>query len=185
MDKTGTLDTLNTYTVALKNSSMSQEVNELHKMCLLPLLNDILSLGGRLRSFVAKCDKKIWEALISNCYPNLKFESPCDEQTMVGYIYVGTADSLPNGSQLPALSKTFDIKNSRYIVSDRVTGTYFWIAIPYGMTLKKVDNISFNGDWIELSKFTMTSNIIRSTQYHIYYVRSLIPLMSTYKITVE
>ena len=184
MDSTGTLNAINRYTAALRNSSMSQKVNELHRMCLLPLLKDILSAGGRLRKFVTKDDRKIWDSFILNCFPDLRFESVC-EQTMGGYIYVGTADSLPEGSQIPSLSREFNTSVSKYIASDRVTGTYFWIAIPYGMTLKRVDNINFQGDWIEISKFTKISSTIRNTQYYIYYVNSSIPLMSTYKITVE
>lgn len=184
MDNTGTLNTINRYTAALRSSSMSQKVNELHKMCLLPLLKDILSFEGRLRKFVTRNDRKIWDNFILSCYPDLKFESACG-QTMNGYIYVGTADYLPGESEIVSLSKEFNTSVSKYIASDRVTGTYFWIAVPYGMTLKRVDNMSFQGDWIEISKFTKISSTIRNTQYYIYYVNSSIPLMSTYKITVE
>lgn len=184
MDNTGTLNTINRYTAALRSSSMSQKVNELHKMCLLPLLKDILSFEGRLRKFVTRNDRKIWDNFILNCYPDLKFESACG-QTMNGYIYVGTEDYLPGENEIVSLSKEFNTSVSKYIASDRVTGTYFWIAVPYGMTLKRVDNMSFQGDWIELSKFTRVPRTIRNTQYYVYYVHSTIPLMSTYKITVE
>lgn len=187
MDNTGTFYAVNNFTVMLRKSSMTQNVNELHKACLLPFLKDVLSLEGRLRKYVTEKDKKVWNNFISSCFPSLQFESSCTKQedTMTGNIYVGTANTLPSADRIPALSKVFSIVGSGQVVSDRVTGNFFWIAVPATMALSSVDNLNFRGDYIALEKFTRLSVVIDSAPYNIYYTKSVIPLMSTYNITIN
>lgn len=182
MDRTGTYDMVNNYTKALKKSSMTQKVNKLHKMCLVPFLKDLLSYDGKLRKFVTDKDKVFWEKFLSCCFAGLKFEN--ESAAMKLPIYIGSANTLDVAS-IVGNSIEYDTEQTGQLISDRVMGTFFWVALPSGYTLDRAVNLNFGGDYIAGSRFKQTALVIRNGNYKVCYFETTVPLKSTYKIILK
>lgn len=185
MDNTGTYNMVNQYTEALKKSSMTQKVNKLYKMCLLPFLKDVLSYEGRLRKHVTEKDKIFWGKFLSCCFAGLRFESTSSSANR-GLIYIGSASaSQLDENTVLNNSVTYTVEQKDNLISNRVLGTLFWIAVPSGYSLSKADNLNFSGDAIPESGFTRTSMTIQNGNYTVYFLKSRIPFKSTYKIILK
>ena len=182
MDRTGTYNMVNRYTESLKKSSMTQKVNKLHKMCLMPFLKDLLSYDGRLRKYVTDKDKVFWGKFLSCCYAGLKFEDSTG--TMNLPIFIGTADTF-DASTVLSNSVEYSTEQTNQLISNRVTGTYFWIALPSGYALDKAVNLNFSGDAIPSTGFMQTNLVLRNGNYSVYYLKSRIPFKSTYRIILK
>lgn len=181
MDRTGTYNMVNRYTESLKKSSMTQKVNKLHKMCLMPFLKDLLSYDGRLRKYVTDKDKVFWGKFLSCCFAGLKFE---DSKTMSLPIFIGSADTFDVSAVLNN-SVEYTTEQTSQLISDRVMGTYFWVALPSGYALSKADNLNFAGDSIPATGFMQTNLVLRNGNYSVYYLKSRIPFKSTYRIILK
>ena len=182
MDRTGTYNMVNRYTESLKKSSMTQKVNKLHKMCLMPFLKDLLSYDGRLRKYVTEKDKVFWGKFLSCCFAGLRFEDSTG--TMNIPIYIGTANTF-NEAAVLVNSVVYSTEQTNQLISDRVVGTYFWIALPSGYALDKAMNLNFSGDAIPSTGFKQTSMVLKNGNYTVYYLKSLIPFNSTYRIILK
>lgn len=181
MDRTGTYNMVNRYTESLKKSSMTQKVNKLHKMCLVPFLKDLLSYDGRLRKYVTDKDKVFWGKFLSCCFAGLKFE---DSKTMSLPIFIGSADTFDVSAVLNN-SVEYTTEQTSQLISDRVMGTYFWVALPSGYALDKANNLNFAGDSIPATGFMQTNLVLRNGNYTVYYLKSRIPFKSTYRIILK
>lgn len=172
---------INRYTDSLKKSSMTQKVNKLHKMCLVPFLKDFLSYDGRLRKYVTEKDKVFWSKFLSCCYAGLKFE---DSKPMGIPIFIGSADTFDVNAILNN-SVEYTTEQTGQLISDRVMGHYFWIALPSGYALDRADNLNFAGDAIPSTGFMHTNLVLRNGNYTVYYLESIIPFKSTYRIILK
>lgn len=181
MDRTGTYNMVNRYTESLKKSSMTQKVNKLHKMCLMPFLKDLLSYDGRLRKYVTDKDKVFWGKFLSCCFAGLKFE---DSKTMSLPIFIGSADTFDVSAVLNN-SVEYTTEQTSQLISDRVMGTYFWVALPSGYAIDKAVNLDFAGDSIPETGFMRTNLVLRNGNYTAYYLKSRIPFKSTYRIILK
>ena len=181
MDKTGTYNMVNRYTESLKKSSMTQKVNKLHKMCLIPFLKDLLSYEGRLRKYVTEKDKVLWGKFLSCCYAGLKFE---DSTVMSIPIFIGSADTFDVSSIL-SNSVEYSTEQKNQLISNRVMGTYFWIALPSGYALDRAENLNFAGDAIPATGFKQTNLVLRNGNYAVFYLKARIPFKSTYRIILK
>ncbi len=179
MADTGVNEVLGNFFEILKISPGTVNLNKLHAMCLMPLFNDLL--GGKMKDMALK-DKSFWQKFMDRCFPNLGFssDSTCANTTL----YVGTADVF-NDTIILNNSATYDISKSNRMISPRVTGTYFWIAVPAGFALSKANNLDFAGDCIPASGFKMEARTIRNGQYYLYWLKSRIPFKSTYQIILK
>ena len=182
MDRTGTYNMVNRYTESLKKSSMTQKVNKLHKMCLMPFLKDLLSYEGRLRKYVTEKDKVLWGKFLSCCYAGLQFEN--ESSTMALPIYIGSANSLDAASILNN-SVVYSTEQKNSLISNRVMGTFFWIALPSGYSLDRAVNMNFGGDYIAGTRFKQTSLVLRNGNYSVHYFETTVPLKSTYKVILK
>lgn len=182
MDNTGTYNMVNKYTASLKKSSMTQKVNKLHKMCLVPFLKDLLDKEGRLRRFVTEKDKVFWNRFLSCCFAGLKFD---DSSTPMNIpIYIGTADTF-DVTNVVNNSVVYNTEQRAQLISRRVTGNYFWIALPSGYALNRAENLNFAGDAIPSTGFTQTNMVIKNGNYIVYYLKARVPFNSTYKIILK
>lgn len=182
MDRTGTYNMVNRYTESLKKSSMTQKVNKLHKMCLVPFLKDVLSYEGKLRRYVTEKDKMFWGKFLSCCFAGLRFED--SNGVMNIPIYIGTANFF-DVSIILSNSLIYTTEQTDQMVSERVTGNYFWIALPAGYSLDRAENMNFAGDAIPASGFIQTAMVINNGNYNVYYLKSRIPFNSTYRIILK
>lgn len=181
MADTGVKEVLDGFFAKLQTSPGTTEVNTIHAMCLMPLFEDLL--GGKMKSFALK-DKKFWQSLINKCFPGLRFASDTSS-AMNSILYVGTADQLPAHNNIPSVSLGYDIKKAPRIISPNVTGKKFWVAIPIGYTLDRLNNLSFGGDWIEGSKLIMENITINNGQYHLYWWDSVVAARCIYQIILK
>ena len=180
MTDTGVNKTLDEFFTYLQATPGSNRVNVIHSMCLMPLFNDLL--GGKMKKFALK-DKRFWESLIRKCFPNLKFSK--DEAAMNTILYTGTANELPTSNNIPSKSIKYDLSKGQKLITPAVIGKKFWIAIPVGYSLDRLNNLSFGGDWIEGNKLLMENTTINNGQYHLYWWDSIVPAMSTYQIILK
>ena len=180
MVDTGVKQTLDGFFNQLKVSPGTTQVNLIHTMCLMPLFEDIL--GGKMKDCALK-DKKFWEKLLAKCFPNLRFSKDGEMRNTI--LYVGTADQLPTSNEIPAKSLRYDINSTSRIVSPNVTGKVFWVAVPAGYALDRLNNLSFGGDWIEGNKLLMESTTINNGQYYLYWWNSVIEARCIYQIILK
>lgn len=181
MADTGVKETLDGFFAALQVSPGTMQVNKLHAMCLMPLFEDLL--GGKLKAFAQK-DKKFWQCLMDKCFPRLRFASDTTS-AMNTLLYTGTANTLPDAAYIPSLSTSYDISKKVRMVTPRVMGKYFWIAVPAGYALSRVNNLSVEGDWMSASIFKMESRIINNGHYNLYWLKARVPIKSTYQIILK
>lgn len=182
MDRTGTYNMVNRYTESLKKANMTQKVNQLHKMCLIPFLKDVLSYEGRLRKFVTDKDKVFWKKFLSCCFAGLKFEENSGIMNLP--IYIGTSNVFDESTILSS-SIIYTTEQKNQLISDRITHNYFWIALPAGLALDRAVNLNFQGDAIPVSGFRQTSMVLRNGNYTVYYLKARIPFKSTYRIILK
>lgn len=182
MDRTGTYNMVNRYTESLKKSSMTQKVNKLHKMCLMPFLKDLLSYEGRLRKYVTDKDKVFWGKFLSCCFAGLKFEESSGIMNLP--IYIGTADVFDESAVI-SNSVVYTTEQTNQLISNRVIGNYFWVALPSGYALDKAMNLNFSGDAIPASGFRQTNMVLMNGNYTVHYLKSVIPFKSTYRIILK
>lgn len=181
MADTGTKETLDIFFNKLQVSPGTTQVNTLHAMCLMPLFEDLL--GGKLKRYASK-DKSFWQKLIDKCFPWLRFS--CDTSSAMNtLLYIGTSINLPDGDNIATESISYDISKNQKMISPRVMGNYFWIAVPTGYALSRTNNLSFDGDFINASGFKMESKVIRNGYYNFYWLKAVIPLRSTYQIILK
>lgn len=173
---------VNRFTESLKRSSMTQKVNRLHKMCLLPFLKDLLSFDGRLRRYVTDKDKVFWNKFLSCCYAGLRFETEASVMNLP--IYIGTSDVFDEASIINN-SVVFDTSQKDQLISSRATGNYFWVALPSGYSLSRAENLNFAGDVIPVAGFKSTNMTIQNGNYTVFYLKSRIPFNSTYRIILK
>lgn len=185
MDSTGTYQVANEYTYMLKKASMTTKVNSLRKMCLLPFLKDILSKEGNLRKYVSDKDKKIWNKFLSCCFPELSFEQICSMPSNL--IYIGNGNESPLNVNIPERSVAYSTDDTSSLISEMVHGRYFWVALPYGLSLMKIEAVNDGGlpDTLDLSLFSRVDTTINNGQYNLFFVKARIPLQRIYKITVK
>lgn len=181
MTSTGVNETLGMFFKSLQVSPGSTEVNKIHSMCLMPLFEDLL--GGKMKTFALK-DKCFWNKLLEKCFPNLQFSKDTDS-AMNSILYTGTANSLPTSNDIPAHSISYDINKAGRLVTPKVNGTKFWVAVPYGFSLEGLNNLSFSGDYVEGSKMLMESTNINNGHYHLYWWDSVIPAKCIYQIILK
>ena len=177
---------VNKYTESAKKSGMTQKVNRLHKMCLVPFFKDLLSYEGRLRKYVTDKDKVFWEKFLSCCFPGLRFETQITSMSLP--IYIGSSNDAPNAQTILAHSKTYSTDNRDYLIygrGDRTPGKYFWIALPSGYALERVDNLEFTGDYMSASIFRKENVTINHGNYILYYVKAAVPLQTSYKVILK
>ena len=151
MDKTGTLAYANTYIDTLRSSLRTIRIQELRHICLLTLLEDILA--GDMKTF-ALADKAFWIKFLNKCFPFLHFET--EDNMKEWYVYIGTGEALPeNGTDLVKTSVRYNLLDpnirSNGIVTQRITGRYFWIATAGDHEVESIDNTNFQGDFLTIS----------------------------------
>lgn len=180
MADTGTKETLDTFFNKLQVSPGTTQVNTLHAMCLMPLFEDLL--GGKLKGYASK-DKSFWQKLIDKCFPWLRFS--CDTSAMNTRLYTGTGDEKPTGATIPTTSIGYDIDKTARLITPQLVGKYFWVALPNGYSLSRINNLSFAGDYIGLSVFKKEAITINNGQYTLYWFKSPLPFKSTFQIILK
>lgn len=172
------LSVANGYFEFLRRSCGTVSMGELKRLCLLPLLKDIVN--GRLSFYVTENDEIAINRYLEECYPELLVgDSPF---SMTHLIYSGTSDSFPTNNAIRNLSITYASTEEK-VISPQVTGKYFWIAVPKGINIEKVANKNFDGDYIPLEFFESFSTNINGIAYDVYYVKAIICINSTYTIS--
>ena len=96
--------------------------------------------------------------------------------------YVGTCGDYPSPDIILAQSECYPFDANSTIVSPRVTGTYFWVVIPYGYSLERANNLDFSGDYIPGSGFRKEPIVLNARLYNRFYLQSTIPFNSTYEL---
>lgn len=183
------LSVANGYFEFLRRSCGTVSMGELKRLCLLPLLKDIVN--GRLSFYVTENDEIAINNYIRECFPELL--SGDSDFTMTYLIYSGTSDSFPTNNVIKNSSITYASTEER-VISPQVVGRYFWIAVPSDITIEKVANRlfkytpdfkdrSFVGDYIPIDLFETFSTNIDGLNYTVYYTKSTICLNSTYLIS--
>lgn len=207
MANVNTLNILNNFFERMKFSPGSMEVNSLKRMCIVPLLKDIIS--GTM-SNLSCGHKQFWQKFIAKCYPDMNMvyttskssggssgggggttpitpdtpDIPTPDTTN-RVVYVGRGNILPRGNDYIQQSSMYDLSYANQRIEIATPGTVMWIAVPAGLTLRSVINTSFGGDYINLQKFSKISQTIHSAQYIVYYIESAIPMRSKYLITIS
>ena len=175
------LPVLNEYFGFLKSSCGTLNKSELKRLCVLPLLKDIVN--GPLTPYVRDSDVIYIDSYIRECYSDL-ISSDSNSYTKVYLVYSGTSNSYPTNNVILNTSLKYASSEEK-IASPLVSGKYFWIAIPRGIELSSVDNKNFKGDYIPLDYFRSFDTDIDGLEYSVYYTESVIPLNSTYVISMK
>ena len=179
MDNTGTLDLANRYSNILKVSIQTTKLNGLRRISLLQFLDDLL--GGKLGKYVTSKDKKTWKKFLDCCFPELDF---CYTPSMAGYIYVGSANEFPTDEVITNNSVAYP-QTEKTVFSPKTTGKYFWIAVPYGVTIKSIWNTFLAGDYLPVEKLDRTNAVVRNQQCNVFYAKARIPFYDTFKIVFK
>lgn len=177
MDNTGTLELANRYSSILKVSVQTTKLNGLRRISLLQFLDDLL--GGKLRKYVTTEDKKAWKRFIECCFPELEFCQTAP--SMVGYIYVGSANEFPTSEVIANNSVAYE-QTEKTILSPEASGIYFWIAVPYGVSIKSIESTFKAGDFLPVEKLSRTNATVRGQQCSVFYTKARIPFYNTHKI---
>lgn len=206
MANVNTLNILNNFFERMKFSPGSMEVNSLKRMCIVPLLKDIIS--GTM-SNLSCGHKQFWQKFIAKCYPDMNMvyttskssggssgggggttpitpdtpDTPTPSTTN-RVVYVGSARNLPSGNNIPSYSTAYDLSKPGVVPTVMTSGTFLWIAVPSGMSVSRVDNMEFAGDYIPMSRFRKNIVTIHNAPHTLYYIESAIPMMTNYKITI-
>ena len=187
MDNTGTLAYADNYTKYLKSTIGTTKIQDLRHACVLALLEDILD--GDMKKF-ALLDKKFWIDFLRKCFPFLHFGQ--DEDSREWYVYVGTANEFSETADfILANSIRYNLldDNVRHngILTQRITGKYFWIATASDHTVEEINNVDFQGDFLsESDNFYKTLAVkIDGIYYKVQVLKAAIPLNNTYSITID
>ena len=175
------LPVLNEYYSVLRSTCGTMNKSELNKLCLLPLLKDIVD--GPLSPYVKESDVLYIDQYIKECFADLISPLP-NPYLQVYLIYSGTSDFYPSNNVILNTSLKYSSSENK-IASPQVSGKYFWIAFPKGFSLTAVDNKNFKGDYIPLNYFESFTTTINGIDYSVYYTESVIPLNSTYIISIQ
>lgn len=175
------LKVLNEYYTVLRKSCGTFGRSELNHLCLIPLLKDMID--GPMTPYVTDADEAFIDKYIKDCFSSM-ITSARPSSIKAYYVYVGTSNYFPSENVILNSSVRHMSSESR-IVSPDVSKNYFWIAVPSFMSLGKVENTNFKGDYIPEEYFTTTSASIGNVGYTVYYTKSVIPLNSTYAITIK
>lgn len=187
MDKTGTLDYANSYTKYLKSTIGTTKIQDLRHACLLALLEDILS--GDMKKF-ALLDKEFWINFLRKCFPFLHFEQTIDLREWM--VYVGTANEFSEtGEFILANSTKYNLRDENImqngILTQRVTGKYFWIATAVDHTIEEIKNVDFPGDYLTVYENFYKSLAVKidGMYYTVQLLKAAIPLNNIYSITID
>ena len=175
------LPVLNEYYEYLSKACGTIHRQELNRLCLLPLLKDIVN--GPMSFYVTDKDSAYIDEYIKGCFSELLSKS----NTYYGKVYLiysGTSDFYPTDNVILNTSLKYASSESK-VISPLVSGKYFWIAIPKGLGITSVDNKSFIGDFIPKDRFQSFDTAFDGLDYVVYYTESVIPLNSTYIISIE
>lgn len=99
--------------------------------------------------------------------------------------YVGTGVDSPTPEVILSQSDVYTFNVNSTIIAPKLTGTYFWIVIPYGYSLKRANNIIFEGDYIPLEYFLIEPIILNERLYKRYYLHSVIPMYNQHELSFE
>lgn len=187
MDKTGTLAYANSYTKYLKSTIGTTKIQDLRHACLLTLLEDILA--GDMKKF-ALLDKKFWIDFLRKCFPFLRFEQ--EEDSREWRVYVGTANEFSETADfILANSVVYNLLDANIrqngILTQRITGKYFWIATASDHQPEEINNVDFPGDYLTISdNFYKTIAVkIDGIYYDVRILKAAIPLNNSYNITID
>ena len=187
MDKTGTLGYANDYTKYLKSTIGTTKIQGLRHACLLTLLEDILA--GDMKKF-ALLDKKFWIDFLRKCFPFLHFEQEVDSREW--YVYVGTANEFSETADFILTNSTkYNLldENIRQngILTQEVTGKYFWIATAVDHTVEEINNVDFPGDYLTIYDNFYKSLAVKidGIYYTVQVLKARIPLNNVYNITID
>lgn len=175
------LPVLNEYFGFLRSSCGTLNKNELKRLCILPLLKDIVN--GPLSFYVSESDVVYIDNYIKECYSDIISPQP-SQYTKVYLVYSGTSDFYPTNNVILNTSLKYASSESK-IASPMVSGKYFWIAVPKAFEITAVDNKLFKGDYIPLDYFESFNTTIDDLEYSVYYTESVIPLNSAYIISMK
>lgn len=187
MDKTGTLGYANDYTKYLKSTIGTTKIQGLRHACLLALLEDILA--GDMKKF-ALLDKKFWIDFLRKCFPFLHFEQEDDSREW--YVYIGTANEFSETADfILANSIRYSLLDDNVrqngILTQRVTGKYFWIAAAADHRIDEINNVDFPRDYLTIDDNFYKSLAVKidGIYYTVQVLKALIPLNNTYNITID
>ena len=175
------LPVLNEYFSFLRSSCGTINKNELKRLCILPLLNDIVN--GPLTPYVSESDVIYIDQYIKECYSDIISPNK-NPYTKVYLIYSGTSNSYPTDNVILNTSIKYASSEEK-IASPIVAGKYFWIAVPKTFELTAVENKNFKGDYIPLDYFESFNTTIDGIDYKVFYTESVIPLNSAYIISLK
>ena len=183
------LKVLNEYYMVLRKTCGTFGRNELNKMCLLPLLQDIVD--GLITPYLTDSDEAVVNKFIKECFSSLIGKGNVTP-TKTYLFYSGTSNYYPTDNVILNVSTKY-VSSETKITSPTATGNYFWVAIPKEFTLGSAKNVSvslegdpiFEGDYIPYNWFTSFDTTLNDIDYVVYYTQSVIPLNSAYSITIN
>lgn len=175
------LPVLNEYFEYLKMACGTLQKGELNRLCLLPLLKDIVN--GPMSFYVTDTDAEYIDQYIKECFSEL-ISNDNNTYSKVYLIYSGTSDFYPTNNVILNTSLKYASSESK-VLSPFVEGKYFWIAMPKGLKFGLVENKNFRGDFIPNNHFQSFDTVFDGLEYTVYYTESVIPLNSTYIITID
>ena len=178
-----TLGVLDNYFNTLKVNCGTADLSELHRMTLIPLIQDILD--GKLTQYVTMCDKRFWLKWLNKCFPGLSFGKGSHIR---GDIHVGTSSEFPTEEIILNMEDTehvyhldADLTNGKF-KSPETVYNFFWIALPNNTSLKSVSNDTFGGDFIPLESFHRIQVTLNKEDYTLYYIEGVIPFNNVYTV---
>ena len=174
------LKVLNEYYTVLRKSCGTFGRSELNRLCLIPLLKDMVD--GPLTPYVTDADESFIDKYIKDCFSSMITDTRPSSMKSY-YIYIGTSNSFPSENVILNSSARHSSTESRMI--GKASKEYFWIAMPTSMSLGSVENTGFKGDYIPLERFHINNVKLNGLEYRAYYVKSIIPLYTTYSITIK
>ena len=175
------LPALNEYFGVLRSTCGTLNKGELRRLSVLPLLKDIVD--GLLTPYVPESDAFYIDQYIKDCFSDLISPYP-NPYSKVYLIYSGTSNSYPSNNVILNTSLKYASSETK-VASPPATGKFFWVAMPKDFELTAVDNKNFKGDYIPLDYFQTFTTTIDALEYTVYYTKSVIPLNSTYIISLK
>lgn len=172
---------LNEYYSVLRKTCGTLGRNELNRLCLLPLLQDIVD--GPLTPYLTDTDEAYIDTFIKECFSSMISEGTTP-YVKIQFMYSGTSNSYPSNNVILNASTKYSSSETQF-TSPKASGKYFWIAIPKGFSLENVENKNFAGDVVRDYMFTKFETTIESVDYDVYYLKSTIPLKSIYTVTIN
>jgi len=188
------LKALNEYYAVLRKTCGTLGRNELNRLCLLPLLQDIVN--GSITPYLTSKNETLVDRYIKQCYKAIITkdnggggggDDPTPTPTPPSqtlYLYMGTSNSFPTENVILNSSSKF-LSTESSITGPLVSGNFFWIALPKGLSFDRADNLKFAGDYMSVEDFNTLDITIENSEYTVYYTESIIPLYSQYVISIK